>query len=144
MVVGFKVFGSPGINFISSRVSFPFSVLALIMIFDLCSPISFIDIYCSIDAYHHWCFGFDYRSEQGVQHYMIKFVSDLRWFSPVTRFPPPIKRRIQHNWNIVESGVKHHKTKNNIMGQYWPQWNICTKILENNIFTSLVEEEFNS
>ena len=43
-----------------------------------------------------------------IQQYVIKFVSDLRQvsvFLRVLRFPPPIKR---YNWNIVESGVKHH------------------------------------
>ena len=42
-----------------------------------------------------------------IQHYVIKFVSDL-WqdggFLQVFRFPPP-----RYNWNIVESGGKHHK-----------------------------------
>jgi len=32
----------------------------------------------AISAYHHWCCGFDSRSGRGVQHYVIKFVSDLR------------------------------------------------------------------
>ena len=43
----------------------------------------------AISAYHHWC-----RSGWGVQHYVIKFVSDLRQvsgFLRVLRFPPPIK-----------------------------------------------------
>jgi len=35
-------------------------------------------------GYLHWCYGFDSRSGRGVQHYVIKFVSD--WFSPV----PPV------------------------------------------------------
>jgi hypothetical protein len=41
-----------------------------------------------------------------IQHYVIKFVSDLRQvggFLRVLRFPLP-----RYNWNIVESGVKHH------------------------------------
>jgi hypothetical protein len=43
----------------------------------------------SINAYHHWCYQFESRSGRGVQHYVIKFVSDLRvstgrWFSPGT------------------------------------------------------------
>jgi hypothetical protein len=48
----------------------------------------------AISAYHHWCCGFDYHSERGVQHYVIKFVSDLRQvggFLWVLWFPPPIK-----------------------------------------------------
>jgi hypothetical protein len=32
----------------------------------------------AISAYHHWCCEFESRSGQGVQHYVIKFVSDLR------------------------------------------------------------------
>ena len=46
-----------------------------------------------------------------IQHYVIKFVSDLRQvagFLPVLRFPPPIKLTAQYHWNIVESGVKHN------------------------------------
>ena len=41
-----------------------------------------------------------------IQHYVLKFVSDLRHVSGFLRklrFPP------RYNWNIVESGIKHHK-----------------------------------
>jgi len=41
---------------------------------------------------------------------MIKFVSDLQQVSGFLRvllFPPPIKLT-SNNWNIVESGIKHH------------------------------------
>jgi hypothetical protein len=60
----------------------------------------------AISACHHWCCGFNCRSERGV----IKFVSDFRQvgFLRVLRFPLP-----RYNWNIVESGVKPHKTKPN-------------------------------
>jgi hypothetical protein len=34
---------------------------------------------------------FESRSGGGVQHYVIKFVSDLRQFGDILRFPPPIK-----------------------------------------------------
>ena len=47
----------------------------------------------SISAYH-WCHEIESRSERSVQHYVIKFVSDLRQvggFLRVLRFPPPIK-----------------------------------------------------
>jgi len=46
-----------------------------------------------ISAYHHWC-EFESWSGQGVQYYVIKFVSDLRQVSGflcVLLFPPPIK-----------------------------------------------------
>jgi hypothetical protein len=41
-----------------------------------------------ISAYHHWCCEFESRSGRGVQHYVIKFVSDLGQlcFSP----DPPV------------------------------------------------------
>jgi hypothetical protein len=31
----------------------------------------------AISAYHHWCCEFESRLGRGVQHYVIKFVSDL-------------------------------------------------------------------
>ena len=48
----------------------------------------------TISAYHYCCCEFESRSGRGVQHYVIKFVSDLRQvggFLRVPRFPPPIK-----------------------------------------------------
>jgi len=42
----------------------------------------------AIGAYHHWCCEFEFCSGRGVQHYVIKFVSDL-W--QVLQFPPTIK-----------------------------------------------------
>jgi len=39
----------------------------------------------TISSYHHWCYEFESRSGRGVQHYVIKFVSDFRQvggFSP--------------------------------------------------------------
>jgi hypothetical protein len=32
---------------------------------------------CAISDYHNWCYEFESRSGRGVQHYVIKFVSDL-------------------------------------------------------------------
>ena len=47
-----------------------------------------------------------------IQHYVIKFVSDLRQvsgFIRVLRFPPAINLTAwRYSWNIVECGVKHH------------------------------------
>ena len=48
----------------------------------------------AISAYNHKCCEFESRSGQGVQHYVIKFVSDLLQVSGflwVLRFPPSIK-----------------------------------------------------
>jgi hypothetical protein len=45
-------------------------------------------------TYHHRCCEFESRTGRGVQHYVIKFVSDLRQvggFFRVLRFPPSIK-----------------------------------------------------
>ena len=49
-----------------------------------------------------------------IQHYVINLVSDLRQvggFRRVYRFLTPIKMTATIYWNIVESGVKHHKPK---------------------------------
>ena len=43
-----------------------------------------------------------------TQYYAIKFVSDLRQVGGFLQFPPPINWQPWYNWNIVESGVKHH------------------------------------
>jgi hypothetical protein len=48
----------------------------------------------AISAYHHWCCEFESQSGRGVQHYVIKFVSDLlqvSGFLRVLRFLPSIK-----------------------------------------------------
>jgi len=45
----------------------------------------------AISAYHHWCCGFDFRSGRCIQHYVIKFLSNLRQvggFLRILRFPP--------------------------------------------------------
>ena len=50
----------------------------------------------------------------GVQHYVIKFVSDLR---QVGGFLWVLRFLHQYNWNIVESCVKHHQTnKETLLG----------------------------
>jgi hypothetical protein len=46
----------------------------------------------AISAYHHSCCEFESRSGRDVQHYVIKFVNDLRHvggFLRFLRFPPP-------------------------------------------------------
>ena len=48
----------------------------------------------ALSTYHDRCCEIESRSERGVQHYVIKIVSDLRQvdgFHRVLRFPPPIK-----------------------------------------------------
>jgi hypothetical protein len=41
-----------------------------------CMVVGFTTTY-AISAYHHWCCEFKSRSGRGVQHYVIKFVSDV-------------------------------------------------------------------
>jgi hypothetical protein len=55
-----------------------------------------------ISAYHHWNYEFESRSDEvwSIQHYVIKFVSDLRQiggFLLVLRFPPPLKLHDRHD-----------------------------------------------
>ena len=55
---------------------------------------SWIYNYLCNQCLYHWCCVFESRSVRGVQHYMIKFVNDLRQvvgFLRVIRFPSPIK-----------------------------------------------------
>ena len=47
-----------------------------------------------------------------IQHYVIKFVSDLRQvvvFCGYSDFIHQYNWPPRHNWNIIESSVKHHK-----------------------------------
>jgi hypothetical protein len=58
----------------------------------------------AISAYHHCCCEFESRSGRGVQHYVIKFVSDLRQvggFLRVLRFPPPKKHDLHDITEIL-------------------------------------------
>ena len=63
-----------------------------------------------ISVYHHWCCEFEPRSGRGVQHYVIMFVSDLRQVGGFLRVLRQWNWPPRYNWNIVESGVKHHQT----------------------------------
>ena len=67
----------------------------------------------AISAYHYWCCEFESRSGRGVQHYVIKFVSDLQQiggFLRVLRFPPPIKLTatiwLKYCWNATLNIIK--------------------------------------
>jgi hypothetical protein len=73
----------------------------------------------AISTYNDWCCEFESRSGRGVQHYVIKFVSDLRQvdgFHRVLRFPSPthtlpsiIKRYIHRLEEIIKMKWKHSK-----------------------------------
>ena len=63
-------------------------VVVIIWHFDLQLPIQ------SVPITTHGCYEFESRLGRGVQHYVIKFGSDLQQvdgFLRVLRFPPPIK-----------------------------------------------------
>jgi hypothetical protein len=47
-----------------------------------------------------------------------------RWFSPgpLVSFTYKNDRHARYNWNIVESGVKHHQTNKQIVDDHWPQY----------------------
>ena len=78
-----------------------------------CMVVGFTTIY-AISVYHHWCCEFKSRSGRGVQHNVMKFVSDLRLVGGFSPGPPVSSTNKnlppQYNWNIVESGIKHHQT----------------------------------
>jgi hypothetical protein len=66
---------------------------------------------CAISAYHHYSCEIEPCLWRGVLDTTLcdkvcQWLATGRWFSPVLRFPPP-----RYNWNIVESGIKHHKHK---------------------------------
>jgi hypothetical protein len=58
----------------------------------------------AISVYRHWCCEFESWSGRGVQHYVIKFVSDLRQvggFLQVLRFPPLIIFQANHINKVI-------------------------------------------
>ena len=53
--------------------------------------------------------GIGHWEEYSIQHYVIKYISDLRQVCGFLRFPLQIKLTAMIQWNIVESDVKHNK-----------------------------------
>jgi hypothetical protein len=82
-------------------------VVMIIWYLDLQLPMQSVPITTNIVSLNQ-----TYGEVHSMQHYVIKFVSDL-WqaygFLWVLQFPPPIKLTAWSNWNIVESGVKHNQ-----------------------------------
>jgi hypothetical protein len=91
----------------------------------------------AISIYHYWCCEFESRSGRGVQHYVIKFVSDLRQvcgFLRVLQFPPPIK--LTATILLALNTIKQKKTKKrNVLClivtvvQMLPVWLVTTNVL---------------
>ena len=67
--------------------------------------VGFITTY-AISAYHHWCYEFESRSGRGVQHCVIKFVSDLWQVSGFLRGPPVSSTNKTDRHNISEILLK--------------------------------------
>jgi hypothetical protein len=58
----------------------------------------------------------DHLAVYSIPHYVIKFVSDLSQvgvFRRILRPSTPIKLTARYNWNIAESGIKHHNLNPN-------------------------------
>ena len=78
-----------------------------------------------------------------------KFVNDLRQVSglspsPVLLFPPPIKLTVTViYWNIVESGVKDHKTKSNHKKIIWKYSSIFITTQVKEIFEYVEDQDSN-
>ena len=77
--------------------------------------VGFITTY-AISSYHHWWCEFESRSGRGVQHYVIKFASDLRQVDCFLRILHQYNWPPRYCWNVVESDVKHHQTNKQTTG----------------------------
>ena len=68
----------------------------------------------AISAYHNWCCEFESRSGR-VQHYVVSLSvthDKSVVFSGSSDFLHQLNWPPRYNWNIVESGIKHHQTNN--------------------------------
>ena len=66
----------------------------------------------AISGYHHYSCEFESHSWWGIFDAILcdkvcQWLATGRRFSPDT--PVSFTNKADHNWNIVESGVKHHK-----------------------------------
>jgi hypothetical protein len=60
----------------------------------------------SLPIMHHWYCDFESRSGRVVQHYVIKFVSDLRHVSDFLSFPPVSSTNKTDRHDIIEILLK--------------------------------------
>ena len=60
----------------------------------------------AIGAYHHWCCEFESRSRRSLQHYVIKFVSDLRQVGGFSPGPPVSSTNKTYLHDITEILLK--------------------------------------
>ena len=78
----------------------------------------------AISAYHHWRCEFEPRSGRGVQHYVIKFVSDLRQVGGFLRFPPLIKLtatiKLKYCWKWCKTpSTNKHNGPSYFLNMWW-------------------------
>jgi hypothetical protein len=100
----------------------------------------FITIW-AISAYHHQRCEIEPRTGEvySVQHYVIKFVSDLRQVSGflwLLRFPPPIKLKYCWKWcykNINQSNQPTNHLVNNTNKEWMEDQNVKKKLLTINM-----------
>ena len=68
----------------------------------------------AISANHHWCGEFESQSGQGkLCDKVCQWLATGQWFSPglpVSSTTKTDRHDISYNWNIIESGIKHHQT----------------------------------
>ena len=64
----------------------------------------------AISVYHHWCCEFESRPGElySIQHYVIKFVSDLRQVGCFLRCPSPIKLTAAKSLKYCWKWRKYH------------------------------------
>jgi hypothetical protein len=98
-----------------------------------------------ISAYHHW-YEFESRSGRGVQHYVIKFVSDLPqvgWFSPGPMVSSKLNWPPRYNWNnVFDSGIKHHQTNKQYKAKQINIQLLLQFILNNNCTVHIIKCKF--
>jgi hypothetical protein len=90
-----------------------------------------------LDTHPHYYLHEDWRQDRNTNNWCsyLKFVSSMgmndRWFYPPIKLAATIS-----NWNIVESGVKHHNLKP--WSQTWKEWFciVCYSFLPKILFTS--------
>ena len=83
-----------------------------------------------------------YGEVYSIQHYVIKFVSDLRQlggFLRVLWFPPPT-RQPRYSWNIVESGIKHHNPSP--ISLFWLHVYTCLILYRHNIGKAVLNRKY--
>ena len=86
----------------------------------------------AISAYHHWCCEFESRSGRGVQHSVIKFVSDLRQVCGFLWDLPPVSSTNKTDCHditeiLLKVALSTIKPTNQPVPVFWFFWYTFTK-----------------